>query len=135
MCAKYATPPWLALGSNVSKPKKNCNAAQIPITATAGKRRNSGKQPIGVTVSIVERGKVTMYAPMTPAIAPDAPISGTWLSRRHQRLGYSSGDAAQQIESHKRQVALKALDSGAEDHEKEHVEENVRIYRRAGTLR
>ena len=82
MCAKYAIRPPCALstcGEITPKPCMNCVNAHRPITNIAGTLTTIGKQPIGTIARTWFVGNLKMYAPSTPAIAPEAQIEGTWL--------------------------------------------------------
>ena len=56
---------------------KNCITNQMPSTTAAGSSNRPRKNKIGTRLRTRACGHQTMYAPMTPAIAPDAPIIGT----------------------------------------------------------
>jgi hypothetical protein len=53
--------------------ENNCPRNQMPIQMNAG----IGMMKKKTQVKIGARGNMSMYAPKTPAIAPDAPTSGT----------------------------------------------------------
>ena len=76
MCAKYATPPPAPTVSGPSDetPANTCITNQKPISTNAGS--GSGTRIRPMMTRTVARGKSTMYAPMTPEIAPLAPIAG-----------------------------------------------------------
>lgn len=74
-CAQNATPPPAALIDPI--PLASCIRNHTPRKKIAGTSTSSMKKKIGTSVSTREWGKSTKYAPITPAIAPLAPIIGT----------------------------------------------------------
>src|SRR5207245_9317863 len=66
--AQKATPPPVVMPS-VLMPPRNCRMNHHPRMITAG----IGTRKMNTRVSTRERGNKTMYAPMTPEMAPLAP--------------------------------------------------------------
>jgi hypothetical protein len=61
---------------------KNCSPNQIASTSAAGREMTTIRRS-GIQVSTRARGQKTRYAPITPAIAPDAPMIG-WVEPRSE---------------------------------------------------
>ena len=113
MWAMYATPLF--------GPVKNCSTNQIASQMPAGismKKKNS-------SVRIGARGNHTMYAPITAAIAPDAPTNGMTLLGVEHHLRDRRDDSAREVEEHEPQRAQLVLDVVAEDPEEQHVAQQV----------
>ena len=70
-------------------------------------------------------GNHTRYAPITPAIAPDAPITGTVLTGVQQDLAGSGEDAGEHVEEQVQRPAEAVLDVVPEDPQEQHVEAEV----------
>ncbi len=76
-CAHHAMPPAVPGASSEKVPEKNCMKNHAPRNITAGSSIIHGKKNTGTSVIILEYGNMVKYAPITPAIAPDAPMAGT----------------------------------------------------------
>jgi hypothetical protein len=62
-------------------PWKNCSTNQIPRKIGAGRIRISKMMMSGIRVTTLACGKSRKYPPMTPAMAPLAPMVGMVESR------------------------------------------------------
>jgi len=58
---------------------KNCSTNQAPRSHLARRSAKVTKKKRKISDLILTLGKRTRYAPMTPAMAPDAPTTGTVL--------------------------------------------------------
>ena len=90
MCASVAMP--------LDDCVKNCSTNQSPSTTTAGSRTGKKMKTIGTSVRTRARGNHTMYAPITTAIAPDAPRNGDVESRLPSDVHQRRDDPADEIE-------------------------------------
>ena len=68
----YATPPVSAVTAIEPIPLTNCSTAHRPIATTAGTGTRNRRRKTTTRF----RGNRTMYAPSTPAMAPEAPRLG-----------------------------------------------------------
>jgi hypothetical protein len=76
ICPHHATPPPEDGKTWVTVPANSCSKNHHSKKKTAGTSINHGIIMIGMNVRILAFGNNTKYAPMTPAIAPDAPMTG-----------------------------------------------------------
>ena len=76
ICAHHATPSPEDGKTWTTVPENTCSKNHNPKKKTAGTSINHGIIKIGMNVRILALGNNTKYAPMTPAIAPDAPMTG-----------------------------------------------------------
>jgi len=76
ICPHHATPPPDEGNTWATVPENTCIRNHHPKKKTAGTSINHGTMKIGMNVRILALGNDTKYAPMTPAIAPDAPMTG-----------------------------------------------------------
>src|SRR6185503_19618478 len=76
-CAHQATPPTSPGLPSERVPLKICASTQNPRKVTAGSSKKNGKNRIGTSTIMRAKGKRKKYAPITPAIAPEAPTVGT----------------------------------------------------------
>ena len=88
MCAQYATPPAM-----LREDKRSCSRNQTPRKIAAGIGMIQ-MNLMSTRVSIFAFGYITMYAPRTPEIAPEAPKVGIASSEGDVRLRMCARSAA-----------------------------------------
>ena len=71
------------------------------------------------------RGNLIRYAPITPAMAPLAPMVGTWRIRIHDDVNQGRRHSAGQIEKQILRVAQNFLHSSSENPQEPHVPQDV----------